>query len=73
MVSTSLNILHLKQIQSKELSSIYIKKNVNFISGQDLDIYKKKELESTFVELMNISGKIVIVGCLYTHPNMNPS
>ena len=57
----------------EELPSMYIKKNINTISRQDLDIYKKKELGSLFVELMNISGKSVIVGCLYTHPNMNPS
>ena len=34
--------------------------------------YKKKELESTFIEIINPNNKNIIVGC-YRHPCINPS
>ena len=53
-------------------SFLYINNNINYLCRNDLQIYKKKELESTFTEFIKPSGKNVIVGCIYRHPCMNP-
>ena len=49
---------------------LYINKNINFKIRNDLKIYKYKELESVFIEIMNRKGKNIIVGCIYRHPYM---
>ena len=36
-------------------------------------MYKKKELESIFIEVINPQGKNIIVGCVYRHPCMDLS
>ena len=36
----------------------------------DLKIYKYKELEFVFIEIINRKGKNTIVGCIYRHPCM---
>ena len=35
--------------------------------------YIKKELESTFIEIINPNGKNIIAGCIYRHPFIYPS
>ena len=52
---------------------LYINNNINYICRKDLQIYKKKELESTFIEITNPNNKNIIVGCIYRHPCMDPS
>ena len=34
-------------------------------------MYKTKELESVFVEIINPGKKNIIVGCIYRHPSMD--
>ena len=46
----------------------YINKNINFKLRNDLIVYKHKELESVFIEMINKKGKNTIVG--YRHPCM---
>ena len=41
---------------------LYINKNINFKLRNDLKIYKHKELESIFIEIINRKGKNTIVG-----------
>ena len=48
-------------------SLLYVKNKLNYISRKDLNIYKKNELESTFIEIITSSGKSIIVGCIYRH------
>ena len=38
---------------------------------EDLNIYKAKELESFFIEAINMKGKNTIIGVIYRHPCMN--
>ena len=38
--------------------------------GNDLKIFKSKELESIFIEIINPKHKNVIVGCISRHPCM---
>ena len=52
---------------------LYVKSELNYISRKDLNIYKKNELESTFIEILASSGKNIIVECICRHPCMHLS
>ena len=54
-------------------SHFYINNGINYICRNYLQANKKKELKSTFIEIMNPDGKIIIVEHIYRHPCMNPS
>ena len=51
---------------------LYIKNNLNYKLRPDLQIYKKKELETVFIEILQENKENVIVGCIYRHPCMSP-
>ena len=51
---------------------LYIKKGVNYKLRKDLQIYKPKQLESTFIEVAQNKERIII-GCLYRHASMELS
>ena len=51
-------------------TTIYIKKGLNYKLRKDLEIYKSKQLESTFVEVTPKNEKVVI-GCIYIHPSIH--
>ena len=40
-------------------------------SDLDLIFYKSKELESTFIEIINPRKKNTVCGCIYRHPKMD--
>ena len=50
---------------------LYIVNHLSYKSCQDLNIYKKNELESTFIEIMNPNKSNIIVGTIYKHPSMD--
>ena len=52
---------------------LYISSELSFIEKTDIKLYKKNEVESIFVEVIQESGKNVIVGCTYKHPSMDIS
>ena len=39
-------------------------RRLNYKPRKDLEIYNKKKIESTFVEILNEKGKSIIVGCI---------
>ena len=43
---------------------LYVKNKLNYINWKDLNIFKKNELDSTFMEILTSSGKNIIVGCI---------
>ena len=47
---------------------IYIADHLSYEKRNDLTIYAKNYLESTFIEITNPSKTNVIVGCIYRHP-----
>ena len=51
---------------------LYVKKGINYTLRKDLQIYKFKQLESTFIEVVQNKERIII-GCLYRHPSMELS
>ena len=48
---------------------IYLAEGINYKPRKDLEIYRSKELESTFIEIINPKGSII--GVIYRHPNMD--
>ena len=50
---------------------LYVSKNLHYKPRKDLDIYAKKELESTFVEIINKKSSNDVVGVIYRHPTMD--
>ena len=50
---------------------IYVAKGLNFKPRKDIEIYQSKDLESTFIEVINPKESIDIVGVIYRHPNMS--
>ena len=50
---------------------IYIQNHQTYKTRNNLNIYKSFELESTFIEICNSKKTIIIIGCIYKHPNMN--
>ena len=50
---------------------LYIANHLLYKPRQDLNIYKKNELESTFIEIMNPKKSNIIVGAIYKHPSMD--
>ena len=51
---------------------IYAKIGINFVPRTDLNIYKSKELESHFIEVINQNEVNSIIGVIYRHPCMMP-
>ena len=52
---------------------LYISNKLNFKPRKDLEVYASKELESSFVEIVNKKTSNAIVGVIYRHPKMNPT
>ena len=50
---------------------VYVKNGLTFCQRDDLNMYKPKELESTFIEILDSRGKNTIVGSIYRHPCMD--
>ena len=49
---------------------LYITNRLSYKCRNDLNIYKKNELESTFIEIVNPKKSNIIVGVIYRHPSM---
>ena len=52
---------------------LYIKGDIIYKLRKNLKIYKSSYLESTFLEVLNQSGKKIIAGCIYRHACMDLS
>ena len=50
---------------------LYIANHLSYKCRNDLNIYKKNELESTFIEIANSKTSNIIVGVIYRHPYMD--
>ena len=52
---------------------IYVKNGLSFLPRNDLNMSKPKELESTFIEIIDPNGKNIVIGSIYRHPCMDKS
>ena len=50
---------------------LYVSNRLSYIPRTDLNMYKKNELGSTFIEIINSKKSNIVVGCVYKHPNMD--
>ena len=50
---------------------LYIANHLSYKTRSDLNIYKKFELESTFIEIINPKKSNIIVGAIFRHPKMD--
>ena len=50
---------------------LYIANHLSYKCRNGLNIYKKNELESTFIETVNPKKSNIIVGVIYRHPSMD--
>ena len=50
---------------------LYIANHLSYKCRNDLNIYKKNELESTFIEIVNPKKSNISVGVIYRHPSMD--
>ena len=50
---------------------LYIANHLSYKCHNDLNIYKKNELESTFIEIVNPKKSNILVGVIYGHPSMD--
>ena len=50
---------------------LYIANHLSYKCRNDLNIYKKNELESTFIEIVNPKKSNIIVGVIYRHPSVD--
>ena len=64
------NIEHTPPESDKGGAFLYISKEINCKTRNDLKIYKEKLLESKFIEALSGSNKNTIVGCIYKHPGL---
>ena len=53
---------------SKGGTLTYIDNNIKYNVRNDLKIYKSKEIESTFIEIIVAKLKNKVIGCIYKHP-----
>ena len=49
----------------------YIANHLSYKCRNDLNIYNKNELESTFIEIVNPKKINIILGVIYRHPSMD--
>ena len=64
------NIEHTTTESEKGGTLLHISSELNYKVRSDLKMYKTKELESVFIEIINKKGKNQIIGCIYKHPKM---
>ena len=61
---------HTPTKSNKDGALLYISKDLNYKNRNDLKLYKDKNLESVFIEVLSKFDKNTIIGCIYKHPNL---
>ena len=56
---------------SADVTLLYIANHLSYKCHNDLNIYKKNELESTFIEIVKPKKSNILVGVIYRHPSMD--
>ena len=50
---------------------LYISNHLSYKPQIDLDVYRKNQLESTFIEIIISKNSNIVVSCVYKHHSMN--
>ena len=56
---------------SKGCTLVYISEQLKNKTHKDLQVHNAKELETTFIRIMNKKRRNRIVSCIYKHPTLN--
>ena len=64
------NIEHVPTKSANGGVLLHIRKAINYELRPDLLIYKKREMESVFTEIIQKDSTNMVVGCIYRHPSM---
>ena len=64
------NIEHTPTKSDKGGALLYISTELNYKSRNDLKLYKDKNRESVFIEVLSKSDKNTVIGCIYKHSNL---
>ena len=67
------NIEHVPTESANGRVLLYIKQAINDKLRPDSLIYKKRELEPAFIEIIQKDSNNIVVGCMYRHPCMQQS
>ena len=67
----SYNIQHTQTESNKGGSLLFVSTNLSCKTLNDLNMYKSKELESIFIEIIKKEGKNTIAGYVYNHPKLS--
>ena len=57
-------------LSSASCALLYGSSHLSNNTRSDISIYKSREVESIFIEILNPKKSNVIVGCIYHHSNM---
>ena len=72
LINISLPSYNIERTDTESASGgtlLYISKSLNYINRQDLNLYKTKELETTFIEVILPKRKInLVLGTIYRYP-----
>ena len=60
--------MNIPQLNQEKEEHLYIDKNIKYKLRNDLKIYEKKMVESTFIEILNKKQKNMIIGYVYNTP-----
>ena len=50
---------------------LYVDKQLTYRLRKDLKIYKSREIESTFIGLVNNNNSNTVLGCIYKRPKVS--
>ena len=59
------NIEHVPTESANGVVLLYINKAITYKLRPDLMIYKEREVESLFIEIIQKDSKTIVVGCIY--------
>ena len=61
------NIEHVPTESAKVGVLLYIKKAISYKLRPDLLIFKKRDLDSVFIDIFQEDSKNIVVGCIYRY------
>ena len=50
---------------------LYVANHLSYKCRNGLNMYKKNELESNFIDIVNLRKSYIVVGVIYRHPSMD--
>ena len=68
-INMNLDIIAISEARITKI--IYVANHLAYKPRTDLQIYKKRDSESTFIKIVTSEMSNMIIGCIYRHNNMD--